>query len=64
MGAITECYRANVASHRSAHPLEPVAAFGPRAEEYLITSYRFLLWYQQSMASLENDGQILYAEPP
>ena len=63
MGAITEYFRANVASHRSAHPLEPVAAFGPRAKEYTSlhhtdsTSYGTNSPWRKHM---ENDGQILY----
>ncbi len=63
MGAITEYFRANVATHRSAHPLEPVAAAGPKAKEYTSlhhtdpTSYgKHSPWRKH----MEEGGQILY----
>ena len=63
MGAVTEYFRSNVATHRSAHPLEPVSAMGPKAKYYTSahhtdgTSYGLNSpWYKH----MEQGGQILY----
>lgn len=63
MGAITEYFRAHVASHRSAHPLEPVAAVGPRAEEYTQHHHTEATAYGAKSPwnlHMEHQGQILY----
>lgn len=63
MGAITEYFRAHVATHRSAHPLEPVGAVGPKAQWYTAdhladgTSYGPSSPWNRHM---EQGGQILY----
>lgn len=63
MGAITEVFRSTVAQARSAHPLEPVAVYGPQAQEYVQghatdgTAYGpSSPWYKH----MERGGWILY----
>ena len=63
MGSITEFFRSNSATHRSAHPLEPVAAFGPRAMEYTALHHKDTTAYGMNspwLKHMENAGQILY----
>ncbi len=63
MGAITEYFRANVASHRSLHPLEPVAAYGPRAAEYTALHHTDSTCYGANSPwrkHMDFEGQILY----
>lgn len=63
MGAITEYFRANVATHRSAHPLEPVAAIGPKAKEYTALHHTDPTSYGKNSPwrkHMEQGGQILY----
>ncbi|MEY2962754.1 MAG: hypothetical protein RL754_15 [Bacteroidota bacterium] len=63
MGAITEVFRKNWAQYRSAHPLEPVCAYGPKAqwytEDHLLdgTSYGKNSPWNRHM---ERGGQLLY----
>ena len=63
MGAITEYFRKNVATERSAHPLEPVAVDGPDAAWYVQGHHtdgtphgRNSPW----MKHLDRGGQLLY----
>src|SRR6056300_788722 len=63
MGVITEYFRSNIATERSAHPLEPVAVDGPDAEWYTRGHHTDGTPYgPQSpwMKHLERGGQILY----
>lgn len=63
MGAITEYFRANVATHRSAHPLEPVAALGPKAKAYTALHHTDPTSYGKNSPwrkHMEAGGQILY----
>ena len=63
MGAITEYFRSNVATHRSAHPLEPVAAVGPKAKEYTALHHTDPTSYGKNSPwgkHMEQGGQILY----
>ena len=50
MGAVTEYFRTHKATHRSGHPLEPVAAYGPNASLHHASSCRFhRLRFKQSL---------------
>lgn len=63
MGSITEFFRLNIAEYRSAHPLEPVAAFGPRAREYTALHHTDATAYGKNspwLKHMEFAGQILY----
>ena len=63
MGSITEFFRSNIAMYRSAHPLEPVAAFGPRAKEYTALHHTDDTAYGVNspwLKHMEFAGQILY----
>lgn len=63
MGAITEVFRTGYAHARSAHPLEPVAARGPKAVEYCRGHHTEGTAYgtQSPWAKhMEWGGQILY----
>ena len=63
MGSITEFFRLNIAEYRSAHPLEPVAAFGPRAREYTALHHTDATAYGENspwLKHIEFGGQILY----
>jgi aminoglycoside N3'-acetyltransferase len=63
MGSITEFFRSNIAMYRSAHPLEPVAAFGPRAMEYTALHHTDATAYGVNspwLKHMEFAGQILY----
>ena len=63
MGAITEYFRSNVATQRSAHPLEPVAAAGPKAKEYTALHHTDPTSYGKNSPwrkHMEEGGQILY----
>ena len=63
MGAISENFRSHHATHRSAHPLEPVAASGPRAEEYTQFHHTEVTAYGPKSPwnlHMEHGGQILY----
>lgn len=63
MGSITEYFRVEVATHRSGHPLEPVAAVGPRAEYYTQGHHTDGTAYGPNSPwnlHMEGDGQILY----
>ena len=63
MGAITEYFRTQVATERSAHPLEPVAVDGPDAFMYVKGHHTDGTPYGlQSpwMKHLDSGGQLLY----
>lgn len=63
MGAVTEYFRTHLATHRSAHPLEPVAAFGPKAEAYTALHHADATAYGPNspwLKHMEYQGQILY----
>jgi aminoglycoside 3-N-acetyltransferase len=63
MGAITEYFRTQVATERSAHPLEPVAVDGPDASMYVKGHHTDGTPYGlQSpwMKHLDSGGQLLY----
>ena len=63
MGAVTEYFRTHKATHRSGHPLEPVAACGPNASQYTMHHHADTTAYGPNSPwrkHMENDGQILY----
>lgn len=63
MGAITEYFRSNVATYRSAHPLEPVSAMGPKAKFYTSAHHTDGSSYGANSPwdkHMEQGGQILY----
>jgi aminoglycoside 3-N-acetyltransferase len=63
MGSITEFFRSTIPVHRSAHPLEPVAAYGPRAKEYTELHHTDATAYGVNspwLKHMEFAGQILY----
>ena len=63
MGAITEYFRKNVATERSAHPLEPVAVDGPDASWYVQGHHTDGTPYGRNspwMKHLDRGGQLLY----
>ena len=63
MGALTEYFRAQKATHRSGHPLEPVAALGPNALEYTLHHHSDATAYGLNspwLKHMDRGGQILY----
>jgi aminoglycoside 3-N-acetyltransferase len=63
MGAITEYFRAYEATHRSEHPLEPVAALGPKAGYYVQGHATDGTSYGSNspwLKHLQQGGQLLY----
>lgn len=63
MGAITEVFRTEFAHARSAHPLEPVAAYGPKSIDYCTGHHTDATPYgvhSPWRKHMEWNGQILY----
>ncbi len=63
MGAITEVFRTEFAHARSAHPLEPVAAYGPKSIDYCTGHHTDATPYGEHSPwrkHMEWNGQILY----
>jgi len=63
MGSITEFFRSTIAEYRSAHPLEPVSAYGPRARKYTELHHTDSTAYGVNspwLKHMEFAGQILY----
>jgi aminoglycoside 3-N-acetyltransferase len=63
MGAITEIFRTAFAHARSAHPLEPVAAYGPKASAYCTGHHTDATPYGPNSPwrkHMDWNGQILY----
>ena len=63
MGAVTEYFRTHKATHRSGHPLEPVAAYGPNSSHYTMHHHADSTAYGSNspwFKHMERGGQILY----